>query len=427
MNDPRLVIISIDALLAEDIKDLSSLANLRRIKEEGSMVEAVRSMYPSLTHPAHAVMMSGYPPALTGIHSNTYPDPGVQPQRWYNRLEEMQCPTLFHRATGQRMSTAACRWPLTAGGFSKIDYLLPEVTADEIAAVGIKELLRQESSPALWPTIEQHLGLLNGKAQPQEDLFSTTIAASIIERFSPNLVLTHPAVVDSSRHRYGLFAPEVEEAVRIADSLVGMILDAAQRSGTFESTNFIVLGDHGHLSIERSIAFNCRLVDEGLIRVDRDGQIAGWSAYSHSTGLSAHIYLKNEHDRRLHKRVEQLLQSWAAEEESGIEAVFTKQEVQEHFALDGPFSFVIEGDGRSQFIDDWHHPYVRPLSHPSSSHGHNPYRGHQPPLLCMGPAFRRGVVIKECSLLDLAPTAAAILGLHHSDMHGRVLGELLIR
>ncbi|MDI9428396.1 MAG: hypothetical protein GXY63_08245 [Spirochaetales bacterium] len=121
-----------------------------------------------------------------------------------------------------------------------------------------------------------------------------------------------------------------------------------------------------------------------------------------------------------------LLRSWALEEESGIGEVFTTAETQERFALSGPFSFIVEGDGRTQFIDDWREPIVRPLEHPRSNHGHLPHRGHQPPLLCMGPAFRQGVTLSECSLLDLAPTAARILGLDGSGMQGRVLEELLI-
>lgn len=57
MKRQHVVIISIDALLKEDLNDLSNLPNLQRIKAHGSMVEAVRSIYPSLTHPAHAVSL----------------------------------------------------------------------------------------------------------------------------------------------------------------------------------------------------------------------------------------------------------------------------------------------------------------------------------------------------------------------------------
>ncbi|MCK9547942.1 MAG: alkaline phosphatase family protein [Sphaerochaeta sp.] len=425
MKQPYLVVISIDALVGEDIKDLSLTPNLRYIKERGSMVEAVRSIYPSLTHPAHAVMMSGNPPRVTGVYANTHMGKFGEQERWFNRLSEMGCPTLFHLAKQRGMRTAACRWPLTAGGFSQIDYLIPEVTGDEIEAKGMEALLKEAASPSLHPIIAEHLPLLDGKVQPAEDRFSATVAAQIIERFKPNLLLTHPAFVDTARHHHGLFGPEVTEAVRTVDGFVGLLIEAADRAGILEETNFIVLGDHGHLAGERSIALNARLAEAGLIELDRSRAVTAWKARSHATGLSAQIYLKDEKDSRLSAQVEELLNTWAQEEESGIGEVFTKEEVQAHFDLDGPFSFVVEGDGRSQFIDDWREPIVRPLHHPSSSHGHLPYRGHQPPLLCMGPAFTEGVILNGCSLLDLAPTAAAILGLESDGMQGRVLTELL--
>ncbi|HPY11955.1 MAG TPA: ectonucleotide pyrophosphatase/phosphodiesterase [Sphaerochaeta sp.] len=425
MHRPHVVIISIDALLKEDLNDLSNLPNLQRIKEHGSMVEAVRSIYPSLTHPAHAVMMSGNPPSVTGVYANTHMGTFGEQEVWFNRLEEMGCPTLFHLAKKQGMTTAACRWPLTAGGFSEVDHLLSEVTREEIEAAGMEALLQREASPSLAPIIREHFPLLDGKAQPAEDRFSSTVAAEIIERFKPNLLLTHPAFVDSQRHHHGLFAPEVTEAVRTVDGFVGLLICAADRAGILEETNFIVLGDHGHLAVERSIALNARFVEAGLIELDRDGNVSLWKARSHAAGLSAQIYLKDAGDSLLSAEVEALLRRWALEEESGIGEVFTTAETAERFALSGPFSFVVEGDGRTQFIDDWREPIVRPVEHPRSNHGHLPHRGHQPPLLAMGPAFRQGAVLGECSLLDLAPTAARILGLDGSLMQGRVLEALL--
>lgn len=426
MKEQYLVIISIDALLQEDIKDLTHLPNLQRIVENGSAASAVRSIYPSITHPAHAVIFSGNSPAVTGVYANTHLLPFSEPERWFNRLEEMRCTTLLHRAKAAGMKTAACRWPMTAGGFAQIDYLIPEVTAQEIETHGMEALLAKETSSVLWPIITEHLHLLDGKGQPAEDRFSSTVAAEIIERFTPQLLFTHPAFVDSQRHRYGLFAPEVSEAVQTADEFVGMLIAATERAGIFNRTNFIVLGDHGHLAIDRSVALNARFVEAGLLTLDKNNTPTAWRARAHATGLSAQIYLDNPDDALLHAEVASLLQSLAAEKESGIGEVFTVSETATRYGLNGPFSFVVEGDGHSAFIDDWKKPIVRPLAHPSSSHGHLPHRGHQPPLLCMGPSFKKGVCIGECSLLDLAPTAATVLGLDQSGMQGRVLTELLV-
>ncbi len=426
MKGTHLLVISVDALVYEDIADHAQLPNIAKFFKEGSVVQAVRTVYPSLTHTIHASMMSGNPPARTAIISNTQFPSG----QWYNKLHELACPSLFHLAKQKGLSCAACRWPVTAQGFDTIDYLIAEVTKEEAARYSTQELLHRVSSPILWNTvIKAHQQVLEGKKQPQEDIFSTRCAADIIRLYKPHLLLTHPSLVDSARHHHGLFHPEVAKAVTIADELIGMLLQSIEDAALTELTNIVVASDHGHLGVTRDVALNTLLARRGLLVHDEQGTITGWKARAHSCGLSAHIYLSDPCDASLHQEVASMLYALSADPESGISQVFTREEASRTHGLDGSFSFVVETDGNTQFSDSCLEPASRNLfvddHHGSSSHGHLPHKGPQPVLLAMGPDIKAGTILSSCSILDEAPTFAHLLGLRFEDVQGRILTEIL--
>ena len=72
MLKQKLIVISMDALIAEDIDYLKDKPNFRWMLENGSWVEQVRSIYPTLTYPCHTTMASGCYPAKHGIVNNTH-------------------------------------------------------------------------------------------------------------------------------------------------------------------------------------------------------------------------------------------------------------------------------------------------------------------------------------------------------------------
>ena len=123
----HLIVMSVDAMVFEDLATLRTLPNFKRLIENGSRVDKVRSIYPTLTHPIHVAIMTGCYPGKTGVPNNDRFIPGDLNSPWYNRLDEVQVPTLFHAAKAAGLTTAACRWPVTACGEDVIDYIVPEV------------------------------------------------------------------------------------------------------------------------------------------------------------------------------------------------------------------------------------------------------------------------------------------------------------
>lgn len=429
MENRHLIVVSVDAMVYEDLEILSKLPNVGKLMGEGSLVRRMRTIYPALTHPIHASLMSGCAANATGVPNNEMCVPGQLHAPWYNRLEQMRCDTIFHAAHRAGLTTCACRWPLTAGGFDVIDYLVPEVMDADAAAEPDREALyRKVCSPVLFEdVIRPNLHRLAGPKHPSDEHFSIACACEILKKYRPNLLFTHPCMVDSTRHGNGLFGPAVERALRLTDEWIGMLMAAVEEAGIADATSFAIVSDHGHLEIKRELALNVFLRDRGLIQVDASGGVSDWTAWAKSCDLSAQIYVK---EASREAEVEKVLREMCAEGIYGISEVMTAREAEDRFGLAGDFSFVVESDGFTSFIDDWRRPAVR-LIEPDeylrghSTHGHRPDRGPQPPMIVSGPAFRSGVILERGSILDEAPTFAAAVGLTLPQAQGRPIGALL--
>ena len=76
MGKRHLVVISVDALVYEDIADTRELPLFAELIRGGSLTKNVLTVYPSLTHTVHASIITGQPAGITGIVSNTVFTPG---------------------------------------------------------------------------------------------------------------------------------------------------------------------------------------------------------------------------------------------------------------------------------------------------------------------------------------------------------------
>ena len=98
MGKRHLVVISVDALVYEDISDTGELPLFAKLLREGTLIKNVLTVYPSLTHTVHASIVTGQPAGVTGIVSNTVFTPGTTDMPWYNDLSDIKCETIFDLA-----------------------------------------------------------------------------------------------------------------------------------------------------------------------------------------------------------------------------------------------------------------------------------------------------------------------------------------
>lgn len=59
MKSKRLIVISLDALGSTDFEMFSQLPNFKKFIDHAAFCRQVRSVYPSLTYPAHTTIVTG--------------------------------------------------------------------------------------------------------------------------------------------------------------------------------------------------------------------------------------------------------------------------------------------------------------------------------------------------------------------------------
>ena len=400
---PKLIVISIDALTDEDIRRYGGTPNLDALIKSGSYIKAINGIYPSLTHPCHASILTGRTPGFHGIVSN---EDFSKPDRpWFNSLNDLKCPSVIDSFHREGLSVACCRWPVTGGGFGKIDYLIPEITDEKYIKDDCLGYYIKNSSPILESIIRNNIGMLSKKSQPQEDLFSTACVCDIIRTFRPDVLFTHPACVDSFKHRKGVSAKETLDMVRLTDNMVGDIIRETKEAGVFDETVFVVLSDHGHSAVDREIALNEMFRRDGL----------GGKIIADECGHSAQIYLNGISE----KAALAYLQDITKDQSSGIERVFSKDELRDRYGTFGSFSIMIEGDDHTQFSNETDCEIERKITvddhHGVSTHGNMPEKSPKPLFIASGPGIAHRS-ISEANMLQEASTFLKIMGLSNQDL-----------
>ncbi len=436
--EKHMIVVSVDALVFEDLEYARTLPHFARLLDGCAMIERVRTIYPSVTHPVHATILTGAPAGVTGIVNNSIFKPNAPDRdnkQWYNCLGEIKCDTILHAAKRAGLVTAVSTWPVTADGGDVVDYLVPSALNyyfEGRDADYLNVYREHGAKEELMPIIERAVERYGYRDRhPEYDAFQVFCAAEILKRYRPNLLMVHPSDVDSKRHRGGVFGESVREALEHTDEWLGTLLDAVEEAGLTDTTDFVVLSDHGQINISRSISLNVYLVDRGYITLKPDGSIESWRAYVKSTGASAQIYLRDKTDAALKKEIYEMFSQMATEGIYGFEHILTEEEAREEYGLYGDFSFVLETDGYTSFAERLVRPVVSGFDFDDyrfgkGTHGHAPHKGPQPTFFAKGPSFVAGAVLKEGDILNHAPTLAAALGLELHDAVGRPVKEILV-
>ena len=108
MGRKKLLVMSNDALVYEDLKTLENMPELTPVFREGAMVKRVRTVYPSVTYPCHVSIASGCYPDKTGVVSNEAVQPGCcgpKPWQWFH--DAVKCQDIFDAAKSAGLSTTA--------------------------------------------------------------------------------------------------------------------------------------------------------------------------------------------------------------------------------------------------------------------------------------------------------------------------------
>ncbi|HET7838355.1 MAG TPA: ectonucleotide pyrophosphatase/phosphodiesterase [Rectinemataceae bacterium] len=406
----RLVVVSIDGLSLREAEAIAGLPRFSSLMARGAFSSSLRSVFPSLTYVVHATMMTGRHPVAHGVTHNHPLQPGLPADRqaWFWYADQLRVPSLFDLARKAGMRTAAVLWPLVSG--ARITWNLPEIAALPGENQTIKAL--RAGSPAYLLALEARFGKFRrGAEQPFLDDFVSRSAAHTIRSRRPDLLMTHLIALDAAKHEAGSDSPAARSALEFLDLALGRIIDALGDSGLADSTDLVVLGDHGHIDIHHRIRPNRLLQDAGLCG-HRDGAF-GWRAWCRCSGGSAFVHTRPG-DAGAEALVRSALEAAAADPAMGIEAILDRGGIAALHG-DGDASFALLARPGFQFLEEFGGPLAETESRPGAfgaDHGYSPeLPGYRSLLLAAGPGIRSGRLAGEIEMVDVAPSLARLMGL----------------
>ena len=438
----KLIVVSHDAMVKEDLDHLYKRPAFRHFIDDGSFIETVRTVYPTVTYPCHASMISGCYPDKTGVIANEveYVDPTLRPEGnlpWVWERKWNKCKTLIDAAKEAGCTTANVFWPVLASD-ENIDYNIPEYWPVEPSRRHDKAEIYKDwknfgvKDEVFRDIIEPNFKLTQGHEgqHPYSDDFVLACACDIIEKYNPDVMFVHPAGLDAARHSSGLFGADLPQNLDHTSYWMDRLIESAKRAGTYENTDFVMMSDHGQMNISRWIRLNVLLKNAGFITTDGNNRVTSYKAYASSVGASCYIYLADK-TMKTYDEVYSFLKDKCKEGIYGFSQVFTEPEIREKEHLGGNFDFMLETDGISAFGWEFDADFVSYIPNADdyrtgkATHGYLPDKSVQPLMIFCGPDFKKGVKIDRRNIVDFAPTIAKVFGWSLPDADGKPIDEVI--
>jgi predicted AlkP superfamily pyrophosphatase or phosphodiesterase len=429
-SEPVVVLISVDGLAAFYFDDpRASMPTLRALAADGVFAR-MTAVLPTVTWPNHTTLVTGTTPARHGVLGNDYFDRksvkkiALLSDPEFDKDEIVKSPTLYDVAKASGLSTAAVRWPATRNA-KTLDWTVPDVAKDS--------LLHQYTTPALldeckaagiWEDGEMQ-DAKNPELRIVRDETCTNVFLHILKEHRPRLAILHLLNVDHIEHVDGPQTPEAYAAIAAADEQVGQIWKELQKSLPGQATLFVV-SDHGFSRVEKIIQPYVELQKAGLVKLV-ENKVTDGDVRIVTQGGSCLVYLLDESQAdETAERVRSLFDG-----AEGIANVIDGDQLQEHgldpkinpncpdmvlFAEDGYFfsggtkedSTIIKSDK----LKGMHgHDETMPIMHAT--------------FVAAGRGIKKGAKLELIRNVDVAPTAAKLLGLELPNVDGKVLTDAL--
>lgn len=442
----RVMIISLDAVGRRDLEFMKTLPNFKAFFERGALCEHVKSVYPSITYPAHTSIVTGRKPSGHGIINNTKLQPDRDSADWICQRKYIKCTTLYDEAMKQGKKVAALLWPVV--GQSKIPYSVPEVMVTRKWQNQI--LVNALNGPLFFQLdLNRRFGhLRDGIRQPALDNFVHESALYTIRKYNPDLFLLHFTDVDTNRHIYGVEHKKAQDAIRRHDDRLGEILKALEETGSMEETTVILLGDHYQKDAKHIVYLNEVLRKAGLLEFlpaaqtarkgksgdpgrSGDSGIRNWKVITKTCDGSCYVYLREGQNapETLKKEVRCLFENLAQKPEYGIARIFSQQEAAK-LGADPECFLMIEAKESYVFLDGCGQEFreVKDEKHHTlhGTHGYLPEgEDYETFFAAAGCGIMPGLIREQIALWDEGVTLAKLMGFDLGDADGKVITKML--
>ena len=436
MAQRKLVVISNDALVREDMDYLLTKPLFQELVKKGTWVETLKTIYPTVTYPCHTSMITGCYPNKTHLYNNEVDEWGNSAWVWERKYNHAK--TIMDAAKEKGLTTANVFWPVL-GNDPSIDFNIPEYwsqTPDEPLTVALKRL--GTSDKVIKEIVEPNLYYIDGhqRQHPYADEFVFACARDMILKYQPDVLFVHPAGIDGLRHGTGLFNDQVTEQIDYTYYWVEKIVRALKETGNWENTDFILTSDHGQMNITRWCHPNILLANAGLIKFDkkligtREFETYEARAYIKALGGSAQVFITDKNDKEAYDLTYKVLSDAVKSKLYGFERIYTAEECDKEEHLNGDFDFVLESEPYTAFGQEPYGEYYTSYDLSDyrtgrATHGYLPDKGPQPSMLMIGPDFNEGVKIARRNTIDMAATIAKIFDLNMPDIDGEPIEEAI--
>jgi predicted AlkP superfamily pyrophosphatase or phosphodiesterase len=430
----HVILITIDGCAAYYLNDTKApLQTLRKLAREGATAEGMRVSNPAITWPNHTTLVTGVHPEKHSVLFNgvlVRPGPGkpvrVDGQR--DKSELVAVPTLYDQLHRAGYRTADINWPCTRRA-ATLDDSFPDVP-DQISHLTPR--LRDELIVA---------GILEGtndasfrlQSAAVKDQIWTAAAAHVIEKRRPNFMLLHMLVCDSTQHKHGPRSPAAYTALGLADAQLAEVLRSLDRAGIRDRTTLIVTADHGFETALKIINPNVAFRKAGLLEAASAPGILQARAQIVSEGGIAMVYFTDpatasEDEAKVralmreHQGIADILSPPQFSALRMPDPAVNRQMAQLILVAGPGYAFNNEAQGDSSLTE---------VTLEIGNQGHHGYLSGNPKMnalfIAWGRGIKRGAKIGVIDNLDVAPTAARLLGQTLPGADGRVLAEILDR
>ncbi|MBB6142501.1 alkaline phosphatase D [Silvibacterium bohemicum] len=364
------VMVSLDGFRYDYAKKYGAKHILALGEEGASAPDGMIPAYPSLTFPNHYTLVTGLYPEHHGIVANRFYDPArkatyalgdaqsVTDGSWYSGVP------LWSLAEKQGMRTACFFWPGSEA---------------EIAGERPSYYLRFDDTIDEKKRIDQVIAWLR-----------------LPDAQRPHFITLYYANVDHAGHEFGPDTPQVAEAVKHVDELIGRL--HADLDALHLPIDLIVVSDHG---MER--------VQGSWINLDKYVSLDGFET------AGSLLYAPSEAEaNRVYQKLKSADASFTVYRRDKVPAYLhynsNPREGDPVIVPNGPF--MIRANAPAAGRED--HPPT------AGAHGYDPFQMHSMRAIFFaeGPDIKRGIALKPFENINVFPLVTKILGLENPPIDG---------
>lgn len=360
------ILISFDAF-RWDYPERGLTPNLDFIKQNGVHALSLQSCFPSKTFPNHYSIVTGMYPENHGIIANDFTNPKTN-QRYTlwdsiakNDAKWYKGEAIWETAKRQGVTTASIFWP---GSEANVDYRRPDYSKKFIYTT---------------PYDLRINGVIEWLQLPFEK--------------RPHLIMLYFDATDTSGHNYGPNSKEVNQSIAMEDSLIEKLFVGLKKLNLMDSTNIIIVSDHGMTELSKDRVIN---IDELL---------KGFKFKTSDKGTMMFIYPDEAEKKSVYQKLKNSEKNYK---------VYWKKELPEYLHYtNNPLvaEIVVIADlGYSLFDGKDIEKYS--VKFPLGNHGYDPTNIDMHGIFyAIGPDFKSGYTCGTIENINIYPLLAKLLGI----------------